>query len=134
MIVADANIVLSWFVEGAVHPTAEAALEYVAEHGACVPGNFLSEVTQGLLRAERRGLVDQSSSVAALDEILSLRLRTESGEPHLVLSLAREHQLSTYDASYLAVAMRYGLLLATLDASLAHAAAARKVLWAPPAR
>ena len=40
-----------------------------------------------------------------------------------ILFLAREHKLSTYDASYLDLAMREGVALATLDKGLRRAAA-----------
>jgi len=40
----------------------------------------------------------------------------------LLLSLARAHQLSSYDACYLDLALKRGLPLATLDKKLAHAA------------
>jgi len=39
-----------------------------------------------------------------------------------ILFLAREQQLSTYDASYLDLAMRQGIPIATLDKNLMHAA------------
>jgi predicted nucleic acid-binding protein len=38
-----------------------------------------------------------------------------------VLPLAREHDLSAYDAAYLDVAVRHGAPLATLDAALQKA-------------
>lgn len=40
----------------------------------------------------------------------------------VVLNLAREHTLSTYDAAYLDLAMQTGHQLATLDNALRHAA------------
>jgi len=39
-----------------------------------------------------------------------------------IMALSREHQISTYDASYLDLAMREGLPLATLDKELRKAA------------
>ena len=45
----------------------------------------------------------------------------------LVLGLAREHALSVYDASYLEVASRRRLPLATLDRKLSEAAVAAGV-------
>ncbi|RME56867.1 VapC toxin family PIN domain ribonuclease, partial [Candidatus Parcubacteria bacterium] len=39
-----------------------------------------------------------------------------------ILMLAREHRLTTYDASYLDLAMREGVSLATQDAELIRAA------------
>jgi predicted nucleic acid-binding protein len=55
---------------------------------------------------------------------LPIRVEQESPERMLkeVLALAREQKLSTYDASYLDLAMRRALPLATRDAGLAHAA------------
>jgi len=44
-----------------------------------------------------------------------------------ILSLARKHGISTYDASYLDLAMRSGLPVATRDAALAKAAKICKV-------
>ena len=44
-----------------------------------------------------------------------------------VLSLARRHQLTVYDAAYLELARRDGLALATLDAALQRAARAEGV-------
>lgn len=40
-----------------------------------------------------------------------------------IVALARKHQLSTYDASYLDLALRKGLPLATQDKALIRAAA-----------
>jgi predicted nucleic acid-binding protein len=45
----------------------------------------------------------------------------------IVLTLARRHRLTVYDAAYLEVAVREGLPLATLDAGLARAATAEQV-------
>jgi predicted nucleic acid-binding protein len=44
-----------------------------------------------------------------------------------ILTLAREYGLSTYDASYLDLAMRKGLPIATLDTAVIRAAQKSKV-------
>ncbi|WP_426239734.1 PIN domain-containing protein [Pararhizobium sp. DWP1-1-3] len=44
-----------------------------------------------------------------------------------MIGLARAHQLSAYDAAYLALAITEGLPLATLDKKLRQAAAAEAV-------
>ena len=49
-----------------------------------------------------------------------------------VLSLARAHRLSAYDAAYLELALRRGLPLATLDDKLKAAASAVGVLAFAP--
>ena len=45
-----------------------------------------------------------------------------------VMALARAHRLSAYDASYLALAIREGCALASLDRRLNEAAAAEGVV------
>jgi predicted nucleic acid-binding protein len=49
------------------------------------------------------------------------------------LHLARSHRLAVYDATYLELALRHGLPLATLDARLAAAATAAGVPASKPA-
>jgi predicted nucleic acid-binding protein len=44
-----------------------------------------------------------------------------------IFALAREHSISTYDASYLDLAMRHGLGIATSDKSILRAAKKSKV-------
>lgn len=51
-----------------------------------------------------------------------------------IVSLAREYGLSTYDASYLDLAMRFDLSLATQDTLLAKAAKICKVPQFDPSR
>jgi hypothetical protein len=48
-----------------------------------------------------------------------------------IVQLARTYQLSTYDASYLELAIRRGLPLACLDGKLKTAAAAGVLLFSP---
>jgi predicted nucleic acid-binding protein len=67
---------------------------------------------------------------------LPITVEQESPEHMLkeIVSLAREHGLSTCDASYLDLAMRLELPLATQDASLVKAAEKSKVPIFDPAR
>jgi predicted nucleic acid-binding protein len=51
-----------------------------------------------------------------------------------VLTLARRHRLTVYDAAYLELARREALPLATLDSELANAARAEKVMVLTDAR
>ena len=54
---------------------------------------------------------------------MRIELDNDHDEPNL-LDLARRHDLTAYDASYLEVARRRGLPLVTLDRRLRSAAAA----------
>jgi predicted nucleic acid-binding protein len=61
---------------------------------------------------------------------LPISVENESPEKTMkeLLGLARAHHLSSYDASYLELAMRKGLPLATLDDKLRKAAVHTNVL------
>ncbi|MGC1380884.1 MAG: type II toxin-antitoxin system VapC family toxin [Candidatus Baltobacteraceae bacterium] len=129
MIVIDASVALAWFLEDPGPHIA--ALVYVGERGGVVPGNFQSELVHGLLRAERQKRIGAAEAAEALDALLELSLDVDLPDPKAVMTTAREHGLSGYDASYLALAMQAGVQLATADAVLAKAARRLDLLWRP---
>jgi predicted nucleic acid-binding protein len=130
--VLDASLALRWFlVDEDDDGVAGSALDVVAAKGALVPGNFHGEVTNALLKAERRGRLDRHATTAALAEILALGLTVAAPDAHLVLATARDNALSCYDASYLALALQTHSPLATLDVKLGNAARSMKILWRP---
>jgi predicted nucleic acid-binding protein len=135
VIVVDASVAVQWFLAdeagSAAGALAESALEFVSKAGALVPGNFHGEVTNALLKAERRGRLDRHATTTALAELLALGLTVAPPDAHLVLATARDNALSCYDASYLALALQTHSPLATLGAKLGDAAARMKVLWRP---
>ena len=91
-----------------------------------MPGVWPLEVANGLLIAERRGRLNAAGIAHAHTLLSTLPISVE--EPTLdvslgpVLELARQERLTTYDASYLLLAMREGIPLATLDDGLRTAA------------
>jgi predicted nucleic acid-binding protein len=125
-IVIDASIALSWCFEDAASPQTDAIAERIIESGAVVPALFHLEIANVLLMAERRGRITRASLIQKLDLISQLRLETDSvavaGHIQHILSLAREHGLTIYDATYLDIAARRGLPLATRDKALLRAA------------
>jgi len=58
-------------------------------------------------------------------------VHTEQRATTTTLALGRRHQLSSYDAAYLELAMRLGLPLATLDKHLRKAAHAEGIAVLP---
>jgi predicted nucleic acid-binding protein len=130
VIVIDASVALAWFLEPE-ESSHRAALRYVENYGGVVPGNFQSEVVHGLLRAERLGRVAQSDAQEALDQLLDLSLDVDLPDPRQVMLVARDHQLTGYDAAYLAVALRLERPLASADNPLRRAAQAADLLWEP---
>ena len=124
--VIDNSVVMSWCFEGEGDPYAEAVLESLADGEAFVPGIWALELGNVLLVAERKKRLTRASAVRFLELVIGLPLTVEQEMPRRTLreivSLARDQKLSTYDASYLDLAMRLGLPISTLDASIRKSA------------
>lgn len=124
-LVIDASIALSWCFEDEASPETDQLLERVRDDGAIVPGLWHLELGNVLLQAERRSRIGTGDVTTRLELIADLPITTDpetaSRAWREVLALARAEQLTTYDASYLELAVRRGLPLATRDADLANA-------------
>ena len=101
------------------------ALDRIRTDDARVPSLWWFEVRNTLIVNERRGRLTEADVSAFLRGLSRLGV-TFDHEPDEggILMLARRHRLTVYDASYLELANRESLALATLDTELA--AAARK--------
>ena len=135
--VVDNSVVMAWCFEDEAEGYADAVLDSLETAEAVVPAIWPLEVGNVLLAAERRRRLTEAGSVRFLDLVTCLPLTVEQETPERMLgeivALARAHQLSTYDASYLDLAMRRGLPIATRDASLAKAAKKCRVAAYKPA-
>jgi predicted nucleic acid-binding protein len=80
----------------------------------------------GFLMAERRKRATQADVTEALHVVLSLPIEidrdTARRVPGETAGLARQYELTIYDAAYLELAMRLGATPATSDTALARAA------------
>ena len=138
--VVDNSVVMSWCFEDEGNSYAEAVLESLEAGEAFVPAIWPLEVGNVLLVAERKKCLSQASAIRFLALLACLPITVEQETPERMLkeiiSLAREYGLSTYDASYLDLAMRLDLPIATQDALLVKAAQKCKVpaYEATPAR
>jgi predicted nucleic acid-binding protein len=130
-LVLDASVTMNWLFEPAApddRAYASAVLEAMKDPGilAEVPVIWALEVGNVLARAEARDLLAQAHSEAFLEMLGCLPIRADAATFARALAdtlhLARRYGLSTYDASYLELALRSGLPLATLDADLTKAA------------
>jgi predicted nucleic acid-binding protein len=136
--VVDNSVVMSWCFEDEGSDYAEAVLESLEAGETFVPAIWPLEVGNVLLVAERKKRLSHASVVRFLELLGGLPIVVEQETPERmlkeILSLAREHRLSTYDASYLDLAMRLDLPLSTQDASLLKAAKKCKVPAYKPIR
>jgi predicted nucleic acid-binding protein len=89
-----------------------------------------------LLVAERRRRIERARRIEALDQIPKLQIRIDSEAIDLksISAVAEKHDLSTYDAAYLELALRRGLGLVTLDRDLAQAGNSEGVSVQSPGR
>jgi predicted nucleic acid-binding protein len=129
--VLDASAALTWCFADEHEAFGERLLDQASESGVVVPMLWHTEVAAALLAAQRRGLVE-STELRLLGDLLDrLPIQTDAAAPerarHDVLLLAQETSLSVQHATYLDLALRRQLPLATLDVPLQRAAKALRI-------
>lgn len=127
--VLDNSVAMRWFFgDGRPHELAYAqdVLEAMKQAIAVVPVTWGLEVSNVIARAEAKELVTEARSEAFLEMLGEVDITVDAATFSHALSdtlhLARRYRLSAYDASYLELALREGLPLATLDGDLQKAA------------
>jgi predicted nucleic acid-binding protein len=135
--VIDASIALAWCFDDEASPASRALLDRMEGDSAEVPSLWHLELANALAVAERNRRITpaRTSEFVALISGLPIVVDERTPERALdsVLHLARSEKLSAYDASYLELAMRRGIPLATKDDRLADAARRAGVLLLPTA-
>ena len=127
--VLDNSVTMRWFFgDGKPQELVYAGkvLDAMQEATAIVPMTWGLEVANVIAKAEEKALVTEARSGAFLEMLEDVDIEVDSATFALALSdtlqLARRYKLSAYDASYLELALRLGLQLATLDEDLQKAA------------
>jgi predicted nucleic acid-binding protein len=95
---------------------------------AVVPALWLYEVANVVELAVRKGRIPGEKALAFLDRLADLPIEVENPSRTQVFvsvrMLARQYQLTGYDAAYLELAIRHRLPAASLDRALSKAALA----------
>ena len=119
-IVVDASVSAAWFLPNEATPFTEAALQATAITDVWVPALWLLEIGNLMLNAQRRNRINESKRRELVAAASALRLRVDREPVSLVDldALASRHGLTTYDATYLELALRRALPLATQDKTL----------------
>ena len=127
--VLDNSVTMRWFFgDGRPRELAYAGevLDAMKTTNALVPVTWGLEVSNVIARAEAKGLATEARSEAFLEMLEGVEIEVDAATfAHALsgtLQLARRYKLSAYDASYLELALRQGIPLATLDADLLNAA------------
>ncbi len=106
---------------------ANGVLEGMKDISAIVPVIWGLEVANVIARAEANNQMTQPHIQAFLELVGSINIAVDTDTFTYALSdtlqLARSYRLTAYDASYLELALRLNLPLATLDENLLKAAA-----------
>ena len=125
MFVVDASVALAWCFADESDELADRALARLEQDAALAPAIWPLEVANGLRTAERRGRLDLADQAHVRELLLSLPVEIESASLGTALGevadLARQLDLTAYDAAYLALAARRGVALATVDDRLRRA-------------
>ncbi len=120
--VLDCSVTMAWCFEDECDAYADAVLAGLAERSALVPSIWGLEVVNVLLVAERRRRIKTSESSRFLSLLAALSIDVDPEAVDLtlagLLARGRELRLSAYDASYLDLAVRRGVPLATRDRAL----------------
>ncbi len=130
-LVLDASVAAAWVLEDEQNDLADQVIDSLTTKTATAPHLWALEIANILLVSERRGRIDAAKRNLMGEAIRDLGV-IEQPQPQDVvfgglLDLAAKHKLSSYDASYLELAIRLGLPLATLDEPLKRAAVSEGV-------
>jgi predicted nucleic acid-binding protein len=127
-LVLDSSATLARIFEDETNRTIVALFDRVAAEGAIVPTIWRLEVANTLALAVRKNRIEKAFRTAALADLDAADITTDTDtEKHVwaeTLILSDKHRLTIYDATYLELANRRSLPLATLDRDLAKAARA----------
>lgn len=127
--VLDNSVVMRWLLNDRpsdVQDYARSILRLLADGAtAVVPNLWALEVANVLAKSRKRALVTEAQAREFLALLSDLDIETDATTHeralHDTLSMGIAHDLSAYDASYLELALREGLPIATLDQALAAA-------------
>jgi predicted nucleic acid-binding protein len=128
--VIDNSVVMRWLFGDGVAADVKYAGDVLTmlqqkDTRALTPAVWPLEVANVIAKAEAKGLLQEARSAAFLALLRDMAIEIDARSIDFALTdtlqLARRHNLSSYDASYLELALREGLPLATNDMALRKA-------------
>ena len=124
--VIDASVAISWLFADEQTPSCMSLLQQVSRTGAVVPSLWPLEIANALQNGIKRKRIDTAFRDSTIQRLLRLPIEIDPDTSEYAwtttLRLADLHQITVYDASYLELALRRALPLATRDEDLAAAA------------
>jgi predicted nucleic acid-binding protein len=133
--VLDASATLAALLPDEASAISDAIVDRLLSSRAVVPTVWPSEIANALLVAERRRRITEALVGELIAQVRLLPIDVDDASTDAVftseIALARRYELSVYDASYLEVALRRGIPLATVDRRLEAAARAAGIALVP---
>lgn len=127
-LVLDCSATLAWLYPDETTQAIRQVFARIAAEGCIVPSLWRLEVANGLTIAVRRRRISAGFRMDALNalalEAIEIDTETSAYAWGTTLHLADRFDLTVYDASYLELAQRRSLSLASLDVRLCEAARA----------
>ena len=122
-LIVDASVTVAWFVRNQATGYTDRIRRQARKERLHVPAIWPLEFANALWQLERRRLLSgrQVDTIVDLVEPLEIAVHGESPPPRRLLALARDHDLSAYDASYLDLALRLRYPVACRDGPLRKA-------------
>ena len=122
--VLDCSVAAAWFFKDEADAYCNSVLDSLANSTAWVPELWPFEIANAFLVAEKRKRISLLNRTQAVSELKSLPIRISREEVDIanLIDFAKAHSLSSYDASYLALAKRKNLPLSSKDAQLMRVA------------
>ena len=124
--VLDCSVTMAWVFRDEATDATDRLRDMLGKNRALVPALWPTETANALLAATRR--IEREEWPRLRMQLDALPIDVDPVSParawRPALDLAAVHDLTVYDATYLELAMRSGLPLATLDRALRTAARA----------
>lgn len=131
-LVLDCSVVASFLLADEQHPYSLIVKKQFGVQEIHVPPLFWLEIANVFLHRERRKLMRSEETDFLLSGLKQTSIITYAVDDlKLIATLARDYQLTSYDASYLALAKQQECLLATLDKNLKKAAISENLFYNP---
>lgn len=125
-IVVDASVVVRWLFEDEKSDAAEKVLRDIHKQGGSAPSLLTLEVCNALVVGVRRKRLSDADMHQGIEIVKSVPIQLDDINGIRVLSdvtkLAQLYELTVYDATYLELAMRMSIPIATFDSALRTAA------------
>lgn len=133
--ILDSSVALCWVLPDESSQAVDRLCDRLADDVAVVPPVWPLEIGNALLVGVRRGRLTSRELSRLVSAIRALPVEIDSASTARSLAetlvIAERYDLTTYDASYIELAKRRGVALATLDQRLRKACSLAKVALLP---